>query len=342
MLGKKGKGFGIAVVILFVTSGLLFASGGGEGEPEVGGVVNEQGEGLSIAAIDFPQFQPYKVRTESEMKAAEDYGIEYTLLQPPEVTVESYLETLTNAINQDFDAIICEPWDFEAFRPVLELAKENGVPMVSVHQQYPDPSFFISMLYIDNAAYGVSAADAIGEACDGKANVLFLMYQADTPNQALQRQSFIDRAAENWPDIHVVDTQFTRNDTMTAAQVLEASLSAYPEIDTAIWLEGATVTVGVDVAEEMGLIGDLRIVGIDDSPDVIAHIGDGKAWGTFVQNFWKQGYEAVRNIVDYYEGNPFPAETDAGIVLVDQSNWDNYIPSMWAPVALKGTPYQQQ
>jgi hypothetical protein len=27
---------------------------------------------------------------------------------------------------------------------------------------------------------------------------------------------------------------------------------------------------------------------------------------------------------------------------VDKSNWDNYIPDMWEPVALKGEPYPEQ
>lgn len=332
--------FVVAALLLVIIALPVLAAGSNEdAETGDGGAASQAAEPLKICAIDWPQFQPYKVRTEVEKKACDDYGFDYTLLQPPEVSVESYLDTLSNAINQDFDAIICEPWAYDAFKPVLEQAKEKGIPMVSVHQKYPDPSLFISMLYIDNAAYGKTAADKIGERADGKANVLFLMYQADTPNQAIQRQSFIDRANEKWPDIKVVDTQFTRNDTTIAASVLEASVSANPQIDTAIWLEGATVTVGVDVAKEMGLIGKLKIVGIDDSPDVIAAIGKGEAWGTFVQNFWKQGYEAVRNIADYYQGNPYPKETDCGIVLVDQSNWDNYIPTMWAPVAVKGKPY---
>lgn len=330
----------VITTIMIVLTMVVFAGGNSE-SAEPGGAVNNEGKTLRIAAVDFPQFQPYKVRTESEMKACEDYGIDYTLLQPPEVTLPSYIDTLNNAILQGFDAIICEPWDYEAFKPALENAKEKGIPMVSVHQKYPYPSLFISMLYIDNAGYGVTAADELGKATDGKANVLFLMYQADTPNQATQRQSFIDRAEEKWPGIKVVDTQFTRNDTMEAAKVLEASLKANPEIDTVIWLEGATVTVGVDVAKEMGLIGKLKIIGIDDPPDVIEAIGKGEAWGSFNQNFQKQGYEAVRNIVDYYAGNPFPKETDAGIVLINPSNWDNYIPSMWATVAVKGTPYKQ-
>jgi len=303
---------------------------------------NKAGKVLSICAVDFPQFQPYKVRTESEKKACDDYGIKYTMIQPPQVTTESYIDSFTNVIAQGFDAIIVEPWDYDAFRPVLELAKKKGIPVVSVHQEYPDTSLVLSELYIDNAAYGVAAADELGKATGGKANVLIMMNNASIPNQATQRQSFIDRCAAKWPGIKVVDTEFTNVDGVTASKVLEAAFKAYPEIDTAIWLEGATVTVGVDVAKEMGVIGKVKIIGIDDPPDVVASIGKGEAWGSFNQNFQKQGYEAVRNIVDYFTNQPFPKKTNCGIVLINKKNWNSYIPDMWKPVAVKGKPYPKQ
>lgn len=302
--------------------------------------VNAKGKVLSIASVDFPQFQPYKVRTESEKKACDDYGIKYTLFQPSQVTTEGYLETITNVLEQGtFDAVLIEPWDYQAFVPVLELARQKGTALVSKHQKYPDPSYFISMLYIDNEGYGKAAADALGKSLNGKANVLFLMNDASIPNQVIMRQSFIDAAAKKWPNIKVVDTEYTKNDGITASKVLEAAFRAYPQIDTAIWLEGATVTVGVDVVKEMGLVSKVKVVGIDDPPDVIAAIGRGEAWGSFNQNFQKQGYEAVRNVVDYFGKNPYPKETDCGIVLITKANWNNYIPSMWAPVAVKGKAY---
>lgn len=301
--------------------------------------VNAKGNVISICAVDFPQFQPYKVRTESEQKACDDYGVKYTLIQPPVVTTEGYIDSITNALTQDFDAYIIEPWDYDAFKPVLELGKKKGVPMVSVHQEYPDPSYFISMLYIDNAGYGVTAADKIGEEMDGKANVMFLMNSPDIPNQATMRQSFLNRISQKWPNIKLVTTEFTRLDPARASAVLEAALKAYPEIDTALWIEGATPSVGATVLKEMGLSGKVKIIGIDDPPDLIASVGAGDAWGSFNQNFQKQGYEAVRNIVDHFTGQPFPKKTDCGIVLINKDNFDNYLPSMWAPVAVKGKPY---
>jgi ribose transport system substrate-binding protein len=325
---------------LFIVAACLFAFSLATFAQKV--PVNAKGKVISIASVDFPQFQPYKVRTESEKKACDDYGIKYTMFQPPEVTTQSYVDTISNVLEQGFDAVIIEPWDWSgAFVPVLEKAKAKGVPLVSVHQKYPEAKYFISELYIDNAGYGITAAEQIGMATGGKANVLIMMNNASIANQAVMRQSFIDAIAKKWPGIKLVDTEFTNVDPITASNVLASAIKAYPEIDTALWLEGATVTTGLDVVKEAGVIDRVKVIGIDDPPDVIASIGKGEAWGSFVQNFWKQGYEAVRNIVDYYNKAPFPKETDCGIVLVTKKNYTSYIPEMWKPVALKGTPYKK-
>jgi ribose transport system substrate-binding protein len=98
--------------------------------------------------------------------------------------------------------------------------------------------------------------------------------------------------------------------------------------------------VGANVLREMGLLGKVRIFGVDDPPDLIDSIRKDEVYGTFNQNFQKQGYEAVRNIVDYFNKQPFPKETDAGIVLITKANVDTYLPDMWKPVALKGMPYK--
>ncbi len=302
--------------------------------------VNAKGQVISIAAVEFLQFQPYKVRAAAEERAAKDFGVKLTILQPPQPNGASHAETILNALNQNFDALIIEndwPGNYEE---ALELAKKKGVILVDVHVPNEEhAASFISQITIDNVGYGVTASDKLGALTGGKANVLFMMNSPDIPNQATMRQSFIDHAAARWPAIKVVDTQFTKVDAVTAAQVFEAALKANPKIDTAIWLESGTVSVGADILKEMGLIGKVKIIGIDDPPDMVDAIRKGIVFGSFNQNFQKQGYEAVRNIVDYFSKRPFPKKTDAGIVLITKENADNYVPDMWKTVALQGMPY---
>ena len=233
-------------------------------------------------------------------------AVKYTLMQPSAVDVAADVDTLLNAINQGFDAIIVEPWSYEPWLEAMKSAKEKGVILVNVHVPYDDPSYFISQLVIDNKGYGITAMDVLAKEFGGKANILIMMNSPDIMNQVVQRQAIIDRCAEKYPNMKVIGTEFTKVDPIIAAERLEAALTANPQIDTILFLESGTVTVAANVAKEMGVLNKIRIIGIDDPPDLIASIRKGEVWGSFNQNFQRQGYEAVRNIVDYFKREPLP------------------------------------
>jgi ABC-type sugar transport system substrate-binding protein len=319
----------VLAILLLVASAIAFAGGGEEKEQKV----------LNVAAVDYPQFNAYTMRINASKKACEDFGVKYTLIQPGEVTVASDVDTFLNVINQGFDAIIVEPWSYEPWLEAMKLAKEKGIVLVNVHVPYDDPQYFISQLVIDNKGYGITAMDILAKEFGGKANILIMMNNPGIMNQTVQRQAIIDRCAEKYPNMKVIATEFTQIDPIIAAERLEAALTAYPQIDTILFLESGTVTVAANVAKEMGVLDKVRIIGIDDPPDLIASIKKGEVWGSFNQNFQRQGYEAIRNIVDHFKGNPFPKFTDAGIVLIKKDNVDTYLDQMWAPISVKGKPY---
>jgi ribose transport system substrate-binding protein len=329
----------VLLILLLLIPTALFAAGASE--TTEGMLLNEDGKQFTIGMIDYPQFQPYKVRTAAAKQAAEEYGVKYVLFQPTEVTIDSYVETVINVINQDFDALIFEPWVPDAFKEAFDLAYEKGIPVVTPHVgPVPEQKHkVISELLVDNTAYGITAAAKIDESVDGQANVLIIMNNPDVANQMTIRNSFEAEIKANYPNIKLTATEFSQVDPLILAERMEAALRAYPEINVVMFLEAATVMKGADVAREMGRLEDIMIIGIDDPPDMIESIRKGEVWGSFNQNFQKQGYESVRNIVDNFLGNPFPKYTDVGIVLINQDNIDDYISSMWEPVALKGKPY---
>ena len=300
---------------------------------------NKAGDIINIAAIDFPQFEVYTYRINEAMKAATDYGVKYRLIVPAEITVESNVEAITNAVNQNFDAIIFEPWVPDAFKEVVDMAKSQGIPMVNVHVPYNDESGYISQIVVDNAQYGINAADIINKEKGGKANIMILMNAPDIENQRIQKEAFEKRCAELSPDLKIVTTEFTMADAVKGAEVMEAAFNAHPEIDAMLFLESGSISSAVSITKELGINDKVMILGIDANKDVVESIKKGELWGTLVQNMWKQGYESIRNIVDYYLGNPFPKNTDAGAVLITKDNVDNWMDTMLEPIAVKGKPY---
>src|SRR4030042_4941375 len=105
--------------------------------------VNAKGQVISIAAIEFIQFQPYKVRVEAEKRAAADYGVKLTILQPPGVDGASHAETILTALNQNFDALIIENDGPGTYKEAIALAKKKGIILAGAHVPYTNTSKFI-------------------------------------------------------------------------------------------------------------------------------------------------------------------------------------------------------
>lgn len=309
-----------------------------EAEAEVS-VVNKEGKVISIAHVNFTQFPCYQCREKGNKMAAEDYGVQFTTIVPKEITIDSYIEALETTIAQDFDALIVEPWITDPFYAPLQKVKDKGIPVVGVHVPFPDPELLLSQIIVSTGELGKTQAKILYEKSGGKANILIMMTNPDVANQAQIKQAFEEAISELSPDMKVVDTEFTEADATKGAERLEAAFKAYPEIDTVLFLESGSVVVAADIAKEMGILDKLTILGIDDPPDLIDAIRRGDVWGSCNQNFYKQGYESVRNICDYYLGNPFPKETDAGVVLITKENVDDYLDDMLEPIAMKGEPY---
>jgi ABC-type sugar transport system substrate-binding protein len=173
----------IVAALFTIVSVVGFATGQAD-KGAATGPVNAKGQQLSIAAIEFIQFQPYKVRVEAEKRAAADYGVKLTILQPPGVEGSSHAETILNALNQGFDALIIENDWPGSYEECFALAKKKGTILVDVHVPNENKAPYISQITIDNTGYGITAADKLGEATGGKANVLFLLNSPDIPNQA--------------------------------------------------------------------------------------------------------------------------------------------------------------
>jgi ABC-type sugar transport system substrate-binding protein len=78
------------------------------------------------------------------------------------------------------------------------------------------------------------------------------------------------------------------------------------------------------VLEREGLVGDITMVGFDELPQTLEFIKEGVTVATVTQAPERQGYEAVRLLVDFLGGEPI-STVDTGIGVIDASNVDEFL-----------------
>lgn len=285
----------------------------------------------------------YEQQAEAARKAAEEYGVNLEIIGPTFGTssiVTDYIAQMETAITMAPDAIIGEPFDPSLFE-VFDRAKQAGIPMFLTSNLLKDETAFVAWIGTDNYNYGINAVDMIAKKTDGKANICVVMGDLATTNQAEQRQGMLDRIAEKYPDMAIVNTVADKNDVATAMTVTEDTLNAYPETNVFVMLESTGGPGVVQVCEEMQRT-DVLILDIDAVDATIDNIKAGKVWATLAQNFYKRGYESIRMAYEYLtEGADakFAKMNDSGTVLIDASNAGNYEEDLWNAIVYKGSDW---
>lgn len=283
---------------------------------------------------------PVYVKHEQGCKdAAKDYDVQLDVLGIPTTDgiVEKNVEALENAIAQKPDGIICVPFN-KAMFPALDKAKEAGIPVVCTGNDTEDKSQRIAWIGTDNKTYGQTAAEIINKIKNGSANVCIMMSFLDISNQVEQKTAFEEKIKE-FPGIKVKIVEADKADMPTAMAKFDEILRANKDIDTVWMLEATGGPAAAKVAKEQNK--NITILDIDDVKETVDNVAAGVEYGTMAQNFLKMGYESVRVLAEYCDGQrDFPTMIDSGTILITKENAANYMDDMNKAIKKKGTPWK--
>jgi simple sugar transport system substrate-binding protein len=120
-------------------------------------------------------------------------------------------------------------------------------------------------------------------------------------------------------------------DPAKARSVLQSYLSSHKDVNYIFCVASWTSPWAYNVADQMGLkpkLADkgMTIMTVDDSPDALQGIKDGKVLECNSQGFWLQGYLPMEILYFYKKMGMYPLkDVITGPVVIDESNVDNWI-----------------
>jgi simple sugar transport system substrate-binding protein len=128
-----------------------------------------------------------------------------------------------------------------------------------------------------------------------------------------------------------VDELIIGADPAQARSVMQSYLSTHKDVNYIFWLASWSSPWAYSVADQMGLkpkLADkgLTIVTVDESPDALEGIKDGKVLACHSQGFWLQGYLPMEILYFYKKMGMNPLDdVITGPIVIDQSNVDQWI-----------------
>lgn len=280
-----------AAVAAMVFAGALSA----QELPEGGSVeaVQAAEEEVRIAFLSF-QNNPFWVPVTEGAMAAKEYlanfngTLDYVDLGD-DLSAEAVVAGIEAALAQQYDGVIVVPI-FDGTARIIDEAVAEGVPVFNIIAEGAVPSDRLSFMGQDATAAGQQIGEFLAEEMegDGKLGVITGYFGATQHQQRMQ--GALDYLEENAPDVEIVGPFENRDKAETAYSLVQDMVTANPDLEMVYVTAGGPFGAAKAV-QDLGLTGQVGVVGYDHTPDNMAYLESGEMAGLLDQEPFRQAFD---------------------------------------------------
>ncbi|GAB1483084.1 sugar-binding protein [Treponema sp.] len=231
-----------------------------------------------------------------------------------ESDVPGQLIIMDQAIKEKPAGIILSATDFNALVPLVEKAKKEGIPIVTLDSGV-NSSIPISFVATNNVEAGEKAGRAMMALLEpGKK--LAIINHVRGATTAIQREDGVTRAIKKDGRYPIVGTWFTNNYEENAYALTKQILVDFPDLAGILAMNEVSTVGSARALKDLGLAGKIRLVGFDSSILEIKLIEEGVIDATVIQKPFNMGYISVKTILDAIEGRRPKRFIDTESVLI--------------------------
>jgi ribose transport system substrate-binding protein len=277
------------------------------------------------------QHQFWQAVKQGAEQAAADYNVDITFEGPAtEAEVDKQIEMLQAALAKNPQAICLAALDTQAAIPLLEEAKAKGIPVVGFDSGV-DSDIPVSTATTDNIAAAALAADKMAELIGGSGQVAVLVHDQTSRTGIDRRDGFINRMAEAYPDIDIVNIDYGAGDHLKSTDIAKAVIQANPDLKGYFGANEGSIIGVMNAVNELGKAGEIVVIGYDAGKQQKDAVRSGLVAGSITQNPVGIGYKCVEAAFKAIQGESVPKVIDTGFFWYDASNMDEeqFIPLLY-------------
>ena len=128
--------------------------------------------------------------------------------------------------------------------------------------------------------------------------------------------------------VDMIDVRGDEIDQGRAKRNVEDALAANPDIACLVGFYSYNTPRIYEVLKETGKLGKIKIIGFDEDPITLGGVKEGSIVGTVVQQPFEWGYQGMKLMAGYLEGNKTGIPKDGIIIVpgkvIDKSNVDAF------------------
>lgn len=256
-------------------------------------------------------------------QAATDLNVEITFEGPEsEAMVDKQVEMFQTALDKNPAAICLAAVDSKAFEPLLQKAKEAGIPVIGFDSGV-DSDIPVSTAATDNIAATALAADKMAELIGGEGEVAIIAHDQTSRTGIDRVKGFTDQITSKYPNITIVDTQYGGGDHLKSTDLAKAIIQAHPNLKGFFGANEGSIIGVLNAVTELGMEGQITVIGYDSGKQQMDAIRAGTEAGAITQNPVGIGYKCVEAAVKAARGESLPKVIDTGFYWYDKNNIDD-------------------
>ena len=254
-------------------------------------------------------------------RAADELGITIDVQGPPaESDIQGQVNQIETQLAGSPDAIIIAPDDNDAVVGVLESTGFEGIVIFcDTTNTFENQTAFVGTSN-DEAAYG---GGVYGVALNGDATKALIIYGQEGDNTSNLRKSGYEKALSD-AGLQAVEEMSGNNNTADSKNVMEAQLTANPEINLVLCHNDDSAIGALEAIKEANR-DDIAVIGFDGNTSALESIRDGEMKATIAQQPAEMGYLSVMTAVAALKGEAVEKVVSVPTVVIDASNVADYL-----------------
>ena len=229
------------------------------------------------------------------------------------------ISIIDDFINRHVDGIVLAPDDRDALVPAIARAKGAGIPL-TVIDSGANTEDYVSFVATDNYGGGVMAAHRMADILKEKGKVAMICGSPGGASSLAREQGFKETLEKQFPNLRLVAWQYGLADYTRSLSVTEDILTGHPDLDGIFASNEASAVGATRALKERGGGRNVKIVGFDSSPTLLADLKAGHIDSLVLQDPFQMAYQGLKTLVDYNAGSKPPKRVDMPPTLLTLEN----------------------
>lgn len=233
-----------------------------------------------------------------------------------QLKADKQIADIEDMIAKKVDAILVAAHQSPTLVPVLQQAKDAGIPVIAFDRTLTDPSVQVSEVINDDVTAGKTCVELLVEGMGETGDIVILEGVSGSAVTVARQEGFMEDI-KKYPGIQIVSDQNANFQRVQAVDIFENILQANPDIK-GVFCHNDEMALGVvKVLKDAGIEG-VTVVGIDGQKDALESIMEGGLYGT-VRKIVELDY-ALDVALDYLETGTCESSILLESLKIDSSN----------------------